>query len=58
MTLINPGFKDQKLVSFGGRGANRREKRQGEEGRIRRGRGRRGRSQDQAKPSSKKVWNY
>ena len=31
------------------------EKRKGEEGRRRRGRGR---SQDQAKPSSKKVWNY
>ena len=32
----------------------KREKRKGEEGRRRRGRG----EEEQAKPSSKKVWNY
>ena len=49
--LNKHGLKDPKLVSFGGE--KNREKRKGEEGR-RRGRG----EEEQAKPSSKKVWNY
>ena len=47
MALINPRFKDQKLVSFGGRGANREERKREKK---RRGRGRREEEEGGIKP--------
>ena len=54
MALINPCFKDQKLVSFGGRnrGEEKEKRRREEEEEEEEEEG------EEIKPSKPKVWNY